>query len=288
MYYEHSRMSAAVKVLYLESLLSLSDTLADGISLASLTSREQLTTIAETGQEILKDVAAGDAPTLVAAFKVPIIGQSSSEKLQNHSEELDRSIVPQLEARLEMNLALMYTVLIHTKGYAALISKRGELVGSAGRKCDRENLQTRLQLCQRLGTIRYFDIAAISLGSYPGHVGQELQEQFQNAYSMLGIAQEIARGYTRYDQFLATFNLGRLEFIDVAKSQNQARSYLEQAHGLQASINNRSFQALTTHYLSALEDQQRYGKVIDDPLEYHGVLQELASLKSPLSRIIAV
>ena len=288
MYYEHSRRPAAAKVLQLEALLSYSDTLADAISLASLTSREELTTIAETGQEILKDVAVGEGPTLVAPFQVPIIGQSSNEKLQNSSEELDCSVVPKLEARLEMNLALMYTILIHTKGYDALIPKRGELVGRAGRKYLREDFQTRMQLCQRLGSIRYFDIAAISLGLYPEHLGQELQEQFQNAYSMLGIAQEIARGYTRYDQFLAAFNLGRLEFIDAAKSQNRTRSYLKEAHRLQASINNRPFQALTTHYLSALKDQQRYGKVIDDPPEYRSVLQELASVKSPLSRIIAV
>ena len=287
MYYGHLRICAAEKVLQLQALLSSSDTLADAISLASLKSRRELTTIAETGREILRDVAVGDAPTLVAAFKVPIIGQSSIEKLQNRSEELDRCVVPQLEARLEMNLALMYTLLIHTNGYDSLISKRGELVGRAGRKWDPENLQTRMQLCQRLGTIRYFDIAAISSGQYPHHSAKELSEQFKDSYSMLDTAKSIARGYTAYDEFLATFNLGRLEFIQ-GKNKNRTKSYLNNAQGLQKSIQNKFFEDLTTRYLNAVEDDRLYGTIISDPVEYQIMLKELASFKVPLSRIITV
>ncbi len=281
MYYQSQR-SVSEKVVHLEALLSYSDIIADAVSLASLRSKDELIIIAEHAQENLKDVARADGPVIVRSVyeSVPIVGQAPGEKLKEQITQLDQSLVPQLEAQLEMNLALMYTFLIHLREYDSLIEKRGELVGSAGRKFDPANMKVRMQLCQRLGAIRYMDASAISLG--PG-LEQELPKHFQDGASMFEGAQRLAFDYTAYDQFLATFNRGRLEFLQ-GKDKGLTREYLQHAYQLQRQIQNKSFEALTEHYLEAIDS--KHGEVIDDPPEYRMTLREIASSKPRYSSLV--
>ena len=265
----------------LEALLGYSDTFADVISLSSFSSKAELVVIAEKGREILRDVAHENGPIILkgVAQSVPILGFSPTEKLEESMEVIDRYHISSLEMQLEMNLALMYTILIHGKGHMALIKHRGELVGSATKKIDYEDVFSRMQLAQRFGAIRYFDAAAIKSGSCSETSSDSLTWHLQAGTEAFQQAKNIAHNYNHYNQFLATFNLGRLEFLK-GENPGACREYFQDALKLASQLGGRGnmqFQAQTIQYLCAVGNETLFGTVIDDSLAYKITLMKLVT-----------
>lgn len=280
-------MSAEAKVTHLELLLAQSNPLADAISLASLKSKGELIVVADKGRDILKDVAhTGGLVILKRLYEsVPIVGRSPTEKLEDLTEEIDTSFVGQHEAELEMNLALVYTTLIHCKGYS-LVEDRKKLIASA-------NGKSKFFLGRMLFNLRsvllYMDVASSVSEGEVKTTDTIVQHNLQSVSDLLWRAKDAARSYAPYYQFMTAFNLGRVEFL---RGQNEGltKEYFEQAHSLASKVGNTSFIELAQHHLTALKDNKQFGTVIDDSPQYKKTLMALVTevLNPPENRVLGL
>ncbi len=282
MRYGHKSISSEAKVTSLEWLLARSNPIADAICLSSLQSKAELRVLADVGREILKDVAAEDEPQILQGpyQSVPIIGQTPIEKAAEAVKKLDGFLVSQHEAELEMNLAAMYVALMYTKGIP-LTQRTTVLMDRANRKIYTNNVYGGMVYYQRAGTILYMNAAFHVLGGHAQKSDDNPQLLLQQARKLLIEAKDTAQGYNPFNQTLATFNLGRLEFF---QGENKAltREYLQHAYAL-ARGGNEMLERLAGHYLAALEDKTRFGTIIEDPEEHQEMLLKMVGRALSLS-----
>lgn len=272
MRYENQNMSAAAKIAHLELLLAQSNPLVDAISLASLRSKAELTVVADKCRDILRDVAHDDGIVLLRGVydSVPIIGDE-----EDPLEELEACFVSQHEADLEMNLALVYTALIHCKGVSSF-EERDQLITRAYEKLYADNALGRMMFFYKFSVGRYMDAASFVSEGRLERTDDRLQKHLQETSDLLWKAQNTAEKYAAYLQFMIMFNLGRVEFLR-GENKGLTRDYFQRADSLARKVGNKSFVQLARHYVAALDDDAQFGTVIDDPPEYKTTLIELVT-----------
>lgn len=276
MRYDRTAMSPEAKVAHLDILLGKSNIIADVLSLTSLRSTGELIVLADGGRDILRNVAYEDAPAILKGpyESAPIIGQSPVEKAAEGIKTMDTFFVRQQEAELEMNLALVYAVLTHTKK-EPLGEAAGRLIDRANRKLSSDNVYGGMVFDLRLGTILYLDAAFEVLGGR-AQEDDEVQRFLGQAEKLLAKARDTSQGYNPYYQALTTFNLGRLELFRGSEPAI-ARQYLDDTHALAGQGRNEPLAKLTEHYLATIRDNARFGTIIDDPPEHKASLLGLVS-----------
>ncbi len=267
-------MSATDKVGYLENLLLVGDSLADVLSLASIKSKEEVASLSQAASRSLADVARVDAIPILKGIKgyVPIVGRSPTEELEDAIVELDAFFVPEHEAELEMDLAVIYNALMYSTGADALRQSRNELITRAHGKID-----SKLGVMffhQRSGAIRYMDAAFYIAKGYKRDI--VVENHLNLTTEILTSAQETA--ITPYHLYMASFNLGRVQSLRL--QQERALREFNRAYIYADQIGNGALMSLAEHYFMASGNSCLLGTVIDDPVEFKDVLQKLVQTVS--------